>query len=77
MKLNFCTLFDSRYMSRGIAMYESLRAHCPDFHLYIFPFDDKCLEVLSKMNLEHVTLVPLPKLEDDQLLSVKSSRTRT
>ena len=73
--LNFCTLFDSNYLSRGLAMYESLREHCNDFHLYIFPFDDKCLEILLKLDLPSVTVVPLEKFEDEKLLAVKPSRT--
>ena len=27
MHLNFCTLFDSAYMEKGLAMYESLEKH--------------------------------------------------
>ncbi len=49
--LNFCTLFDSRYMSRGMAMYESLKKHCNNFHLYIFAFDDPCYNFFKKMHL--------------------------
>jgi len=73
--LNFCTLFDSNYLSRGLAMYESLREHCRNFHLYIFPFEDKCLEILLKLDLPSVTVVPLEKFEDEKLLAVKPSRT--
>ena len=51
MTLFFCTLFDSNYLTRGLAMYESLAKHCDDFHLFIFSFDDKCLEVLKKLKL--------------------------
>ena len=55
----FCTLFDSNYLSRGIAMYESLLKHTSDFHLYIFAFDDKSLSVLKTLNLNQVTVVSL------------------
>ncbi|MCX6897029.1 MAG: glycosyl transferase [Verrucomicrobia bacterium] len=77
MKLNFCTLFDSHYLSRGMAMIKSLKRNCPDFHLYIFPFDDKCLNYLRKINLPNVTLVSLKEFEDEQLLAAKTTRTRT
>ena len=74
--LNFCTLFDKNYMSRGIAMYQSLKLHCPDFHLYIFAFDDQSDRAMRKMKLEKVTIVSLSDFEDAALLSVKPKRTR-
>jgi hypothetical protein len=74
--LNFCTLFDSNYLSRGLAMYESLKKHCIDFHIFIFPFDDKCHEILLSLQLENVTLVSLKEFENEKLLSVKNTRTK-
>lgn len=73
---NFCTLFDSYYLSRGIAMYRSLKKNCPDFHLYIFPFDAKALEILTQLSLDHVTLISLEEFENEDLLGVKKSRTK-
>lgn len=43
---NFCTLFDSYYLDKGIALYESLEKVCKDFHLYIFCFDKKAKSAL-------------------------------
>jgi hypothetical protein len=56
-------------------MYESLKENCADFHLYIFAFDDKSLEVLTKLKLEKATVVSLKEFEDPGLLKVKSTRT--
>jgi hypothetical protein len=72
---NFCTLFDSNYFTRGLALYYSLEQNCADFHLYIFAFDDKCYELLTKLNLKKATIISLKEFEDAELLRVKSSRT--
>lgn len=74
--LNFCTLFDSHYLSRGLALYESLKSCCEDFHLYIFAFDDDSKVFLESKKLESVTVISLNDFEDEELLKVKPSRTR-
>lgn len=76
MTYNFCTLFDSNYLTRGLALYYSLEKHCADFHLYIFAFDEKCYEVLKEINLSHATIISLTEFEDDKLLKVKPSRSK-
>lgn len=73
---NFCTLFDSKYLSRGLTLYRSLERVCDSFHLYIFAFDEQCLIILKKLNLKHATVVSLSEFEDDELLSVKPTRSR-
>lgn len=75
MKLNFCTLFNSAYLSRGMVLYHSLVKYCPDFHLYIFAFDDKCYDYLVSQKLEHVSVVSLKEFEDPELLKVKPTRS--
>ena len=72
---NYCTLFDSNYLTRGLAMYESLKKYSDNFHLYIFSFDDKSHELLKKLNLEFVTVISLKELEDKDLLKVKNGRS--
>ena len=72
---NFCTLFDSNYLSRGIAMYESLSKHCANFHLYVFSFDDKSKEILDKLNFDKITIISLKEFESERLLSVKPERS--
>lgn len=72
---NFCTLFNSFYLSRGLAMYHSLLSQSVDFHLYIFAFDDACYDVLRRLNLSNATIIPLSEFETPELLSVKGDRT--
>jgi len=75
MKLNFCTLFDSNYLSRGIVLYDSLVKQCADFQLFVFAFDKKCHEILIDLNLPNLTPISLEVYEDEELLSVKKGRT--
>ncbi len=74
--LIFCTLFDSNYLDKGLALYHSMRKYIGNFTLYIFTFDDKCYEILSDMRLLNVILVPLSDIMDDCLQKIKRERTR-
>ncbi|MEM4655161.1 MAG: hypothetical protein QXL34_06720 [Thermosphaera sp.] len=73
---NYCTLFDSNYLTRGLAMYESLRKHSRDHNLFILAFDDKCERILKQLNLEKVTLISLRDFEDEELQMIKIARSR-
>lgn len=73
---NFCTLFDFGYLLNGLALYESLKMHCLDFHLYIFAFDDQCYKILNGLDLQHATIISLSEFENERLLKVKGSRSK-
>lgn len=75
--INFCTLFNSTYLTRGLAMYFSLEKYCPDFHLYILAFDQSCYDTLSALHLGKATIISLHEFENEDLLSVKPTRTAT
>lgn len=74
-KYSFCTLFDSHYFSRGLALYYSLEKHCENFHLYIFAFDERTERLLKQLQLAHATIISLKEFEDEELLKVKPTRT--
>lgn len=73
---NFCTLFDSTYLTRGLALYHSLQMHCKSFRLYVYCFDDTALEVLAELALPDLVTISLAEFENNDLLSVKQDRTR-
>jgi hypothetical protein len=73
--LNFCTLFDSNYISRGLALFESLKKTAPDFHLFIVAFDDDCYRYLENLHKKELTVISLAEFEDEKLKQVKSGRT--
>ncbi len=74
--MTFCTLFDSTYMSRGMAMYRSLCRHCDSFHLYVFAFDDYCYSFFLHNNFENITVISLKEFEDRELLIAKGNRSK-
>lgn len=57
-------------------MYNSLEKTGVSFHIYIFAFDDTCLEVLKKLKLKNATIVSLKEFESNELLAVKQDRSR-
>jgi len=75
MMYNYCTLFDSNYLTRGLAMYETLKKYSDNFHLYIFAFDNRSYELLKKLDLEFATVISLKEFEDEELLKIKDSRS--
>ena len=73
--INFCTLFDSNYLTRGLALYESLKKNCPSFHLYVVAFNDECYTYFRNSDLKNITPIALKEFEDQKLLEVKPSRS--
>ncbi len=72
---NLCTLFDSNYLSRGLALYTSLQHVSAKFHLYVVAFDNKCYDYLLKAALPDMTVISLNGFEDEALLEIKSTRS--
>lgn len=76
MTLCFCTLFDSYYLSRGLAMYESLKSRLDSFQLYVFAFDDITAQVITSLNDPRLTVITLAQFEDEDLKRVKPTRSK-
>jgi len=59
-KLSYCTLFDSNYLSRGLALIESLREHGDTNEVDVLCLDTKSREILEghaeKLNIRLFTL---------------------
>jgi len=73
----FCTYFDHRYLSRGLALYYSLRKYCSNFKLFVLCLSRECYEILKQKRLENIFLLKLEDIErgDDELMKAKSNRT--
>lgn len=70
----FCTLFNEKYLDKGIALFKSLEKNAPGFHLYALSMDDITYDVLSDIKSSNLTPVKLSDFENEALLSVKPSR---
>lgn len=75
MTLQFCTLFNSAYLARGLAMFRSLENVCSDFHLYVFAFDEVTFNYFKTFPEKNLTVISLAEFEDESLLEIKPSRT--
>ncbi len=72
--MTFCTLFNSGYLDKGLALIDSLEKNASSYKLYVLAMDDRCYEVLKDQELSNVNIVSLKEFENDDLLRVKSSR---
>lgn len=74
--MNFCTLFNSYYLHKGLATYLSLERVTDDFHIYVMAFDKECYEKLKSFNLKHLTVELVDDFETKypELLAVKPTR---
>ena len=60
---HFCTYFDHNYLPRGLALYRSLLAHCPDFQLWVLCLSEQCHDTLARLALPGLKLLTLGELE--------------
>lgn len=72
---HFVTLFDSRFLLLGLALNASLKKFAPNYHLWVICIDEIVEEQINRLNLGHVSTIPLRSIETDELRAVKSTRT--
>lgn len=74
-KRYYCTLFNKKYLIKGLAMYQSLKKYSNSFCLHILCMDDETYMILSALRLESVALIKLTSFESKELLQIKNERT--
>lgn len=76
MDRNFCTLADSGYRAKLLALHASMLKHIGGFHLYILCLDNSLLGLLTSLALENVTLVSMEDFLDPALAARQEDRSR-
>lgn len=71
-----CTLFDSNYLDKGMALYESLEKAAGEFKLYIFAFDNIAKEILDSMHYKNAVVIGYESFENDKLSEIKKERSK-
>ncbi len=74
--MNFCTLFDSNYASKGIALYLSLEQYTEDFVLYVMGMDRKCQDILNTIGFKHMVVECIDDVDSPELARAKENRSR-
>lgn len=71
----YCTLFNKKYLIKGLAMYQSLKRYSKNFSLFILCMDEESFKILNGISLDAVVLIKLSDFENEELLRVKKERT--
>ena len=76
-KASFCVYFDHRYLPQGLTLYRSLKAWCPEAHLYVLALSESCKIFLENLGWSDLHVISLPELEsyDRELCNIKATRT--
>jgi hypothetical protein len=74
----FCTYFDSNFLTRGLALYQSLVRHAKPFRLWVLCLDEPTYHALQTLELSEATLIAMEEFEagDRELLRAKGNRSR-
>jgi len=74
----YCTYFDSGYLSRGLALIESLRAHGDDSPVWIMALDEPARAYLADAEIPGVQVLTVADLEASvpELPGIRAQRSR-
>lgn len=70
----FCTLFDSGYLLKGLAMIRSLARHCPSMKIHVLCMDEQTQYILERLDLPFINCITLAEVENDELRRAKADR---
>lgn len=75
--IHFCTYFDRNYLTRAVALHQSLARHSPPFTLWALCLDDDAYAAVSALGIDSLRPLGLVDLEraDPALLEAKQNRS--
>lgn len=73
----YCTLFDSNYLPRGLALYRSLERCCEDFVLWVVCMDEESRSHVNRLSLPRMRSIDIAEVErwDSGLRAVRATRS--
>ena len=71
----FCTLFDINYLSRGVAMIQSLQKYLDSSEFFVVAFDSNTEVALRLLGLPRTRVIALRDFENNELLEAKKGRS--
>jgi hypothetical protein len=73
----YCTYFDHNYLSRGLALYHSLRRYAPGSRLWVLCLSEACYQTLLALNLPDILAVRLADFEaaDPEVAATRANRS--
>jgi hypothetical protein len=73
----YCTYFDHNYLSRGLALHQSLRRHAPEARLWVLCLSDLCYRTLTALDLPNLIARRLSDFEaaDPEVAATRATRS--
>lgn len=75
MKYNYCTLFDSGYLDRGVLLINSLLEVENNFTLFVLALDRQCEDVLKGLSFKNVEIISITEFVDSELAGARVDRS--
>lgn len=72
----FCTYFDSNFLYKGLALYDSLSSYAGYFKLWVLCLDEKTYTLLNELSLPNLSIISMNDFEvaNPELLEIKNKR---
>jgi hypothetical protein len=73
----YCTYFDHSYLSRGLALYQSLQRHVPGARLWVLCLNEACYQTIRKLDLPNLMPRTLAEFEaaDPEVAATRPTRS--